>query len=296
MDVKKNVRIGNRWIGPDFPVYIIGEIGINHNGNIEIAKQLIDTAAAAGCDAVKFQKRTPEICVPPEQRNVMRETPWGYITYMEYRKRVEFGVDEYAIIDQHCRKHGIQWFASCWDELSVDFIEQFNPPCYKIQSAAVTDLKLLNHLRESGRPMILSTGMSTMDEIRQAVQIMDLETLILCHSTSTYPCPPEELNLRMIQTLQHLFQCPVGYSGHEVGLVPSVAAVALGACVVERHITLDRSMWGSDQAASVEPVGLERMVKYIRSIEMGMGDGVKRVYESEKKVMSRLRRNQTALA
>jgi len=296
MDVKKNVRVGNRWIGPDFPVYVIGEIGINHNGNIEIARQLIETAARAGCDAVKFQKRTPALCVPPEQRNVMRETPWGYINYMEYRERVEFGFEEYQIIDQHCKKHGIQWFASCWDEPSVDFIEQFDPPCYKIQSAAVTDTALLTHLRETVKPMILSTGMSTMEQIREAVQLLDRETLILCHSTSTYPCPPEELNLRMIQTLHSEFDCPVGYSGHEVGLVPSAAAVALGACVVERHITLDRSMWGSDQSASVEPGGLEKLVKYIRTVEISAGDGVKRVYDSEKKVMQRLRRNSMSAA
>jgi N-acetylneuraminate synthase len=288
--MQRKVKIGDRWIGEDQPTFVLAEIGINHNGDLQNTKKLINAAAHAGCDAVKFQKRTPELCVPDKQKNVMRETPWGYISYMEYREKVEFGENEYREIDGYCKQKGLLWLASCWDIQSVDFIEKFNPPCYKIQSAAVTDLELLKHIKNTGKPVILSTGMSTMDQIREAIQLFDKEKLIVCHSTSTYPCPPEELNLRMILTLMHEFSCPVGYSGHEVGLVPTAAAVALGACLVERHITLDRSMWGSDQSASVEPGGLERLVKYIRLVERSLGDGIKKVYNSEKPVMKRLRR------
>lgn len=283
------IAIGNRLVGPDHPTYIIAEIGINHNGDLNIAKRLIDAAVLAGCDAVKFQKRTPELCVPPEQRNILRETPWGLITYIEYRHKVEFGYDEYRAIDEYCRERGIAWFASCWDKPSVDFIEQFDPVCYKIASASLTDDELLRHINSKGRPMILSTGMSTMEEIRHAISLLDQERLLIAHSTSSYPCKPEELNLRMIQTLQREFDCPIGYSGHEVGLQTTLAAVVLGACFVERHITLDRAMWGSDQAASVEPHGFARLVRDIRIIEAAMGDGVKRVYESELQVINRLR-------
>ena len=219
----------------------------------------------------------------------MRETPWGYITYLEYRYRVEFGYDEYWEIEAHCRRRNILWFASCWDMPSIGFIEAFDPPCFKIQSAAVTDLRLLERFRKTGKPLILSTGMSTLSEIRRAVDLLGQNRLILLHSTSTYPCPPEELNLRMIQTLSREFECPIGYSGHEVGLVPSTLAVALGACLVERHITLNRSMWGSDQASSIEPGGLERLVKYVRVTEQALGDGLKRIYASEQAAIKRLR-------
>ena len=286
----REVKIGNRLVGDNHSVYIVAEIGINHNGDINIAKRLIDAAVHAGCDAVKFQKRTPEKCVPQEQRQQMRETPWGYITYLEYRRKVEFGDMEYQEIDQYCREKGITWFASCWDEESVDFMESFHPPCYKIPSAALTDVALLKRLRATGRPLILSTGMSTMEEIRGAANLLGTENLLITHCTSTYPCPPHELNLRMIVTLRREFDCPIGYSGHEVGLPTTVAAAALGACYVERHITLDRAMWGSDQAASVEPHGFERLVKYIRVVEEALGDGNKRVYESEIPIMQRLRR------
>jgi N-acetylneuraminate synthase len=241
-------------------------------------------------DAVKFQKRTPELCVPPEQRGQMRETPWGYITYLDYRYKVEFGEAEYREIERTCRELGMTWFASVWDEPSVDFMEAFSPVCYKIPSASLTDHNLLRHLRKTGRPLILSTGMSTIEEIRQAVEVLGQQELILCHATSTYPCEPEELNLRMIQTLKDEFNCPIGYSGHEVGLVTSVVAVSLGACMVERHITLDRALWGSDQAASVEPGGFQRLVKYIRVTEEALGDGVKQVYASEVPSRNKLRR------
>jgi N-acetylneuraminate synthase len=285
------VEIGGRRVGNGHPVYVIAEIGINHNGDLDIVKKLTDAAVLAGCDAVKFQKRTPELCVPPEQRGVMRETPWGLVTYMDYRHRVEFGQNEYAEIDRYCQEKGIAWFASCWDEPSVDFIEQFEPVCYKIASASLTDDRLLQHINNTGRPLILSTGMSTMDEIRHAISLLDQDRLLIAHSTSSYPCRPEELNLRMIQTLQDEFDCPIGYSGHEVGLQTTYAAVVLGACFVERHITLDRAMWGSDQAASVEPWGFMRMVRDIRVIESALGDGVKQVYESELPLKKRLRRN-----
>lgn len=270
--------------------YIIAEIGINHNGSIDIAKKLIDAASLAGCNAVKFQKRTPELCVPLEQRNVRRETPWGLMSYMEYRERVEFGQKEYAEIDQYCRDKGIDWFVSAWDIPSVDFIEQFDPVCYKVASACITDHALLRHTAATGRTVILSTGMSTMEQIREAVSFFERDKLILAHSTSAYPCKPEELNLRMIPTLQNEFGVPVGYSGHEVGLQTTYAAVVLGACLIERHITLDRAMWGSDQAASIEPQGFMRLVRDIRIIEQALGDGVKRVYESERPLIARLRK------
>lgn len=288
--MNREIKIGDRWVGDGHPTYIVAEVGINHNGDIAIARKLIDAAVLAGVDAVKFQKRTPELCVPEEQREQMRETPWGYITYMEYRHRVEFGRDEYTELDRYCRDRGIHWFASVWDKPSVDFIEAFEPVCHKIPSAALTDHDLLKHVRSTGRPVILSTGMSTMAQIQEAVDILGTEDLLIAHSTSTYPCDPEELNLRMIETLRANFDCPIGYSGHEVGLVPSAVAVALGACMVERHITLDRAMWGSDQAASVEPGGFMKLVKYIRVTELALGDGVKKVYESELPSLRKLRR------
>ena len=283
------VEIGDRRVGPGYPVYIIAEVGINHNGDLSIAKQLIDAAKHAGCDAVKFQKRTPDQCVPTEQRDTMRDTPWGHITYMEYRHRVEFGEVEYREIDQYCQRVGISWFASCWDQESVDFMEQFDPICHKVASASLTNHRLLKGIAAAARPVILSTGMSTMEQIRQAVRLLPMDRLLIAHCTSTYPCPPSELNLRMILALQREFDCPIGYSGHEVGLPTAVAAVAMGVCFIERHITLDRAMWGSDQAASVEPHGFERLVKYIRVVEQAMGDGVKRVYESEQPILRRLR-------
>ena len=287
----KAVKIADRWVGEGYPTYVVAEIGINHNGDLELAKRMIQAAKDSGVDAVKFQKRTPELCVPEEQKGQMRETPWGYITYLDYRYKVEFGEAEYREIERFCKEIGITWFTSVWDERSVDFIEAFEPVCYKIPSAMLTDHSLLRHLRATGRPLILSTGMSTMEEIREAVEVVGTDKLVITHATSTYPCDPTELNLLMIRTLKKEFPVPVGYSGHEVGLIPSVVAASLGACMVERHITLDRAMWGSDQAASVEPGGFERMVKYIRVAEQSLGDGVKRVYESEMSSRKKLRRN-----
>jgi N-acetylneuraminate synthase len=289
--MSRSVRIGSTQVGDGEPCFIVAEIGINHNGEIAVAKQLIDAAKEAGANAVKFQKRTPDQCVPPEQRNVIRETPWGSLTYLEYRYKVEFDLAAYEEIDRHCKTRGIMWFASCWDEESVSFMEQLNPPCYKIPSAALTDDALLRHHHKTGRPIILSTGMSTMEQIRHAVRVLDTEQLVILHCTSTYPSPPGELNLRTIRTLAKEFpNYPIGYSGHEVGLQTSLAAVALGACCIERHITVDRAMWGTDQAASVEPQGFTRLVRDIRVIERALGDGVKRVYDSELPIMARLRR------
>jgi len=292
-----HVKIGNKLVGDGQPVFIIAEIGINHNGSLDIAKKMIDGAVHAGCDAVKFQKRTPEICVPKDQWNIERETPWGRMTYLEYRYKVEFTKDDYTEIDRYCKEKGILWFASCWDEPSVDFMEQFNPPCYKAASASLTDIELLKKKKATGRPLIISTGMSTMEEIEAAVEAVGTDNLLIAHATSTYPCPPEELNLRMIQTLKAKYpMCPIGYSGHETGLATTWAAVALGATFVERHITLDRAMWGTDQAASVEIGGLERLVNNIRDIEKAMGDGIKRVYDSELGPRKKLRRVQSTVS
>lgn len=288
----REIKLGDRMLGDGHPVYIVAEVGINHNGDIEMAKQLIQAAKHAGVDAVKFQKRTPELCVPPEQRGQMRETPWGYITYLDYRYKVEFGEAEYSEIDRFCEQIGITWFASVWDEPSVDFLEKYQPVCYKIPSASLTDSGLLKRLRQTQKPLILSTGMSTMEQIKAAVNLLGEENLAITHATSTYPCDPHELNLRMIETLRSTFSCPIGYSGHEVGLVTSAVAVGLGACIVERHITLDRALWGSDQSASVEPGGFEKLVKYVRVTEQAIGDGVKKVYDSEKSSLKKLRRVQ----
>jgi N-acetylneuraminate synthase len=286
----RTIQIGDKLVGDGQPTFVIAEIGINHNGDIERAKRLIDAALLAGVDAVKFQKRTPELCVPPEQQGIMRETPWGYITYLEYRHKTEFGEDEYQQIDDYCKERKVIWFASAWDEPSVDFISKFDPACIKIPSAALTDHDLLRRARKYDVPLIVSTGMSTMEEIHGAVEVAGIDELLLVHATSTYPCVPEELNLSMITTLRSEFSCPIGYSGHEVGLIPTVAAVTLGACAVERHIALDRADWGSDQAASVEPGGFSRLVKYIRVTEAALGDGVKQVYESELPSLEKLRR------
>ncbi|GAA3375508.1 N-acetylneuraminate synthase family protein [Streptomyces racemochromogenes] len=289
-------RIGNKEVGPGRPTYVIGEIGINHNGELANALALIDAAADAGCDAVKFQKRTPEICTPRDQWDIERDTPWGRMTYIDYRHRVEFGEDEYRAIGEHCAERGIAWFASPWDTEAVTFLEKFDVPAHKVASASLTDDELLLALRATGKTVILSTGMSTPQQIRHAVEVLGSANVVLLHATSTYPAKAEELNLRVINTLQEEYpNVPIGYSGHETGLQTTVAAVALGACAVERHITLDRAMWGSDQAASVEPGGLARLVRDIRTIETALGDGVKRVYASELGPMKKLRRIQGTL-
>jgi N-acetylneuraminate synthase len=297
MRKRAGVRVGERLIGEGQPVYVIAEIGINHNGSLQTAKRMIDGALFAGCDAVKFQKRTPELCVPRDQWYVERDTPWGRMTYIEYRHKVEFTAQQFAEIDGYCRERGIDWFASCWDEESVDMVAQFNPPLYKAASASLTDHALLMKMKSTGRPLMISTGMSRMDEIETAVSVLGTDDLLIAHSTSAYPCKVEELNLRMIHTLKQAYpRVPIGYSGHEVGLAATWAAVALGACFVERHITLDRSMWGSDQAASVEIMGMHRLVRNLRDIEQALGDGVKQVYDSEAGALKKLRRVRTAAA
>jgi len=294
---KATIKLPNgRVIGRGQPSYIIAEIGINHNGSLEIAKQLIDEAVAAKADAVKFQKRTPEICVPKDQWEIIRDTPWGKISYIDYKRKTEFGIAEYATIDQYCKKLGIDWFVSAWDIPSVDFMEQFDTILYKLASASLTDLALIRRILETGKPLMLSTGMSTIKEIEATMNFINAfdknYPLFIAHSTSAYPCIPQELNLKMIQTLEAKYPgIPVGYSGHETGLATTVAAVTMGATFVERHFTLDRAMWGSDHAASVEPQGLQRLVRDIRDVESAMGDGHKKVYESELAPMRRLRVN-----
>lgn len=286
------VRIGDWWVGDGEPCFVVAEIGINHNGDVGLAQKLISAAVISGCQAVKFQKRTVDVVYTLDELARPRESPFG-VTNGDLKRGLEFGPEQYQAVDAFCRQQGIQWFASCWDEASVDFVEQFNPPCYKIASASLTDDNLLRHHRRYGRPIVLSTGMSTLEQIDHAVEVLGTEDLILLHCTSTYPSQPDELNLRAIPMLKERYGVPIGYSGHEVGLQTTYAAVVLGACFVERHITLDRAMWGSDQAASVEPQGFMRLVRDIRVIEQALGDGVKRVYDSEVPVMNKLRRVNT---
>jgi N-acetylneuraminate synthase len=283
------IEIGNSLVGEGNPCFVIAEIGINHNGNIDLAKKLIDAAVAARCNAVKFQKRTIEIVYSAEELARPRESPFGN-TNGDLKYGLEFGQEDYAEIDRYCRQNNIAWLASCWDERSVDFIEQYNVPCYKIASASLTDDDLLRHTRSKGRPILLSTGMSTLEQIDHAVDVLGKEQLVIMHTTSTYPAFYEELNLRVIPMLKQRYGLPIGYSGHETGLSTTIASVVMGACVVERHITLDRAMWGSDQAASVEPQGFTHLVRDIRLVETAMGDGIKRVIEREVPIMKKLRR------
>jgi len=285
----KTIKIGNNVVGNN-RCYIIAEIGINHNGNIKLALDLISKAKECGADAVKFQKRTPEICVPEHQRNIMRETPWGTMTYFDYKKKIEFEEKEYLLIDKHCKEIGVDWFASPWDVPSVKFLEQFNPVCYKVASASITDKDILMAIKSTGKPVIISSGMSTIDEIENAVKILDGSELLIAHSTSAYPCKTEELNLNMIKTLTKKYpDSPIGYSGHEKGIQTSVGAYVLGAKHIERHFTMDRTMWGTDHSASLEPKGFKTMVRDIRILEIALGDGVKKVYESEIPMRKKLR-------
>jgi N-acetylneuraminate synthase len=283
------VKIGDTFVGDGHPCYVVAEIGINHNGDIELAKKLIDMADAAGCNAVKLQKRTVDVVYTAEELAKPRENPFG-LTNGDLKRGLELGLAQYREIDRFCREIGIPWFASCWDEGSVDFIEQFYPPCYKIASASLTEDDLLRHTRAKGRPIILSTGMSTLEEIDHAVEVLGEKDLIILQATSTYPSNYDELDLRAIPELRKRYGVPTGYSGHETGIPSSSAAVALGACVVERHVTMERSMWGSDQAASLGPSGITRLVRDIRLVEMAMGDGEKRVFDSEKPIIVKLRR------
>lgn len=273
--------------------YIIAEIGINHNGSLETAKRLIDIAAVSGCDAVKFQKRNPDVCVPEHQKNIPRETPWGTMSYLEYKYRMEFGKEEYDQIDQYCKDKGIEWSASPWDMDSLEFLNQYNIPFIKVPSAMITNEELMRGCARTGMKVIFSCGMSTLEETDQAVNWMREEKaeFALLHCNSTYPAPIEDLNLRCIKTLQERYDCEVGYSGHEFRLGTTVASVYLGATILERHITLDRTMWGSDHLASVEPQGLIKLVKGVRELEIALGDGVKRVTEGELGPRKKLRGN-----
>lgn len=285
----KTINLGGREVGEGKPCYVIAEIGINHNGDLDITKKLISAAILAGCDAVKFQKRTVEVVYTEKELAAPRENPFG-TTNGDLKRGLEFGEKQYRIIDEYCREHKIAWMASCWDEASVDFINKFNVPYYKIASASLTDDNLLKHHRATGKPIVLSTGMSTLAQIDHAVEVLGKNDLAIMHCTSTYPSKPQELNLLAIPELKKRYGVPVGYSGHEVGLSTTVAAVALGACMIERHITLDRAMWGSDQAASVEPQGFARLVRDAHTIEAALGDGAKRVYDSELPIIKKLRR------
>jgi N-acetylneuraminate synthase len=287
--VGPQIRIGKKIVGEGHPCYVIAEIGINHNGDIDLAKRLISIAIAAGCDAVKFQKRTIDVVYSAEELSRPRESPFGN-TNGDLKRGLEFGYEEYLELDRYCREVGMPWFASCWDEASVDLIERFDVPCFKIASASLTDDNLLRHTRATGKPMLLSTGMSTVQEIDQAVEVLGKDDVVLLHACSTYPAYYEELNLKAIATLRERYGVPIGYSGHETGLPSTVAAVALGACVVERHITTDRAQWGTDHAASLEPNGISKLVSYIRLVEKSMGDGVKRVLEREQPILKKLRR------
>ena len=317
------IKIGSRLVGDGHPCFVVGEIGINHNGSVEIAKQLIDTAIEAGCDAVKFQKRhvpivyTEEELANPRQvdpsiiqhalkRNAIEEVKYTVLpeeslkrlnkdpsntTNGDLKYALEFGLKEYDMIDSYCNEKGIVWFASSWDGLSVHLINGFDVPCHKIASACLTHADLLKRIRSSGKPVILSTGMSTMEQIEKAVELLDRNNLIILHCVSSYPSKDEEANLSMIETLKHTFRgIPIGYSGHETDFLPSILAVTKGACMVERHITLDKKMPGSDQAVSLELNELKLLVDGIRRAEKILGDGVKRVYPSEVPIMSKLRR------
>lgn len=284
------MQIGVNKIGPSEPTYVIAEIGINHNGSVATAKRLIDVASDARCQAVKFQKRSPELSTPEHMKNLWRDTPWGQITYLEYKKRMEFDFDDYSVLKSYAGERGLDFFASAWDEHSLKFMEDLGAPAHKIASACLTDEGLLKAHRATGKPLLLSTGMSTMREIENAVSVLDPDNLVLLHSTSSYPLDHEEANLRVIHTLQDRFGLTVGYSGHETGLQVSLASIALGAKVLERHITLNRSMWGSDHSASLEPNGLTKLVRDVRVIESALGDGIKKVYSSELENMKRLRK------
>jgi N-acetylneuraminate synthase len=289
LEHKRLIKIGKIKIGDGYPTFIVAEIGINHNGDLKVAKKLIDIAKGAGCDAVKFQKRTVELLYTPEELARPKESPFG-TTEGDYRRGREFGKKQYQQIDKYCKKRKIMWFASPWDTESVDFLEKFKVPCYKVASACLTDDKLLRRIKKTGKPVIMSTGMSTPRQIKQAVKILGQKKLALLQCTATYPSQISDLNLKTLLWFRKQFFCPVGYSGHETGIVESVVAVVLGASIVERHITLDRAMWGTDQAASLEPQGLQKMVRDIRNLPLMLGSGKKNLLESEIPILQKLRR------
>jgi N-acetylneuraminate synthase len=288
----KKIKIGNKYIGDGEPLYLIAEIGINHNGDLQIAKRLIDATWATGWNCAKFQKRTPDICVPEQQKNVIRQTPWGEMTYLEYKKRIEFEQKEYDYIDRYCREKPLDWTASVWDIPSLEFLLRYDVPFIKIPSAKITEHELITMAAESGRTLFVSTGMSTLEEVDNVVNLLEKHTkgnYVLFHTNSTYPAKLDELNLQMITTLKERYHCIVGYSGHEYELAPAMIAPVFGASVIERHVTLDHTMWGTDQAASLEVRGMDALEKRIRSIKFIAGDGIKTIYEGEKKIREKLR-------
>jgi len=290
----REIKIKNKTISEDWPVFFVAEIGINHNGSIEIAKELIDMASFCKCDAVKFQKRTPDLCVPENQKNAHKDTPWGQLTYLEYKRRIEFNKEQYKVIDSYCKKKNIMWFASAWDFQSVDFLEKFKVPCYKIPSPMLTNKKLLEKVRDANKLVMLSTGMSTIAEIDKAVGLLDDVPLVIMHCNSSYPTENSELNLRVIETYKKRYpNHPIGYSGHEKGYTASLVAAVLGARVIERHITLDRTMWGSDQSASLEMPGLRRLTRDLSLLPLWLGNGEKRVFNSEIPIREKLRTEYT---
>ncbi|MHA1275222.1 MAG: N-acetylneuraminate synthase family protein [Promethearchaeota archaeon] len=290
----KEIKIKNKIISNTSNVFFIAEIGINHNGSLENALKLIDLACLCGADAVKFQKRTPEICVPEHKKSLPYDTPWGEITYLEYRKKIEFNYKQYKIIDNYCREKDIIWFASPWDLPSVDFLEQFDIPCYKIASAKLTDKELIEKIKSLGKPVFLSTGMSTETQIEKAINLLKNLPLVIMHCNSSYPAPDDQLNLNYIPILKKKYpDYIIGYSGHENGISASIVAATLGARVIERHITLDRAMWGSDQAASLGFSGLRRLIRDLKKIDIWRGDGTKRISREEQRLSEKLRNKNT---
>jgi N-acetylneuraminate synthase len=273
--------------------YLIAEIGINHNGDMQIAKRLMDAAFACQWDCVKFQKRNPDVCVPEAQKGLMRDTPWGRMTYLEYKKRIEFGQEAYDQIDAYCKLKPLDWSASVWDMDSLSFlVERYDVPFLKIASAQISDLKLVEAVAKTGKPVIMSTGMSTIEEVDQGVNVLmkHSSNYLLMHTNSAYPTPDNEINLRIMETLKERYSCPIGYSGHEYGVEPSVIAACLGAKVIERHITLDHNMWGTDQAASLEIDGMDKLRRRVSRVRSYLGTNEKRITESELPIREKLKK------
>ena len=288
----RQIRLGEKTVGEGCNPYFIAEIGINHNGDLGVAKRLIDASFAIGWDCVKFQKRTPDIAVPESQKNVMRSTPWGEMTYLEYKKRIEFGKEEYDYINKYCKEKPISWTASPWDIPSLEFLLNYDIPFIKLASATNGSTELIKKACASGKPIIMSTGMSTQEELDKAVDLLERFSngnYALLHTNSVYPAPIDELNLKYIQTLKNRYGCVVGYSGHEQNLEPTVAAVTLGADIVERHVTLSHDMWGTDQKASLEINAMYLLYRRCRDIKLMLGDGEKKLEEDELQVRKKLR-------
>jgi N-acetylneuraminate synthase len=270
--------------------YLISDIGINHNADLQIVKQLIDATFACGWNCVKFQKRNPHVCVPESLKDVMKSTPWGDMTYLEYKLKMEFSKDDYDYIDRYCKEKPIAWSASVWDLDSLEFLIQYDVPFIKIPSAKLTDWELLHEAVKTDLPIILSTGMSTIEEVDQAVEILKKRGhFSLMHCNSSYPAPMEDLNLLVIPFFKSRYNCMIGYSGHEYGVEPSVIAVSLGAVLLERHITLDHNMWGTDQKSSLEISAMDILRRRVDSIPLVLGNGIKIITEGEKEILKKLR-------